>query len=181
MRVLLTTEQIEGKTRELARAVSRDFLGKTPVLVGILKGSVFFMADFMRHLDIDHDVDFISISSYASGVRSSGTVRLLKDLDEDITGRDILIVEDIIDSGLSLSYLRKNLLARNPRSLAIVTLLDKRVPRERQVYIDYVGFEIEDQFVIGYGLDCAERFRELRVVAVMEPEDERPARGGCGA
>jgi hypoxanthine phosphoribosyltransferase len=181
MRVLLTTEQIETKTRELARAVSRDFLGKTPVLVGILKGSVFFLADFMRHLDVDHDVDFISISSYASGVRSSGTVRLLKDLDEDITGRDVVIVEDIIDSGLSLSYLRKNLLARNPRSLAIVTLLDKRVPRERQVYVDYVGFEIEDQFVIGYGLDCAERFRELPVVAVMEPEDERPAPGGCDA
>ncbi len=181
MRVLLTTEQIEKRTRELARAVSRDFLGKTPVLVGILKGSVFFLADFMRHLDLDHDVDFISISTYASGVRSSGTVRLLKDLDEDVTGRDVLIVEDIIDSGLSLSYLRKNLLARNPRSLAIVTLLDKRVPRERQVYVDYVGFEIDDEYVIGYGLDCAERYRELPMVAVMDPEDEARAREGCGA
>jgi len=178
MRVLLTREQIGQKTRELARAVSRDFLGKTPVLIGILKGSVFFMADFMRHLDLDHEIDFISISSYSSGVRSSGTVRLLKDLDQDITGRDVLIVEDIIDSGLSLSYLRKNLLARNPRSLAIVTLLDKRVPRERQVYVDYVGFQIDDQFVIGYGLDCAERFRELPCVAVMEPEDERRVREG---
>jgi hypoxanthine phosphoribosyltransferase len=175
MRTLLSAEQIERKTRDLARAVSRDFLGKTPVLVGILKGSVFFLSDFMRHLDLDHEVDFISISSYASGVRSSGTVRLLKDLDQDITGRDVLIVEDIIDSGLSLSYLRKNLLARNPRSLAIVTLLDKRVPRERQVYVDYVGFEIEDRFVIGYGLDQAERFRELPYVAVLDGADEARA------
>lgn len=181
MRILLTRETIDQKIRELARMISRDFLGKTPVLIGILKGSVFFLSDLMRHLDLDHEVDFISISSYASGITSSGTVRLLKDLDHDISGRDVLIVEDIIDSGLSLSYLRKNLLSRNPRSLSIVTLLDKRVPRERQVYVDYVGFEIEDQFVIGYGLDCAERFRELPLVAVMEPEDERPVRRGGGA
>ena len=173
MRVLLGREAIEAKTRELARAISRDFLGKTPVLIGILKGSVFFLADLMRHLDLDHEVDFISISSYASGITSSGTVRLLKDLDHDISGRDVLIVEDIIDSGLSLSYLRKNLLSRNPRSLSIVTLLDKRVPRERQVYVDYVGFEIDNLFVIGYGLDYAERFRELPWVAVMEEEDQR--------
>jgi len=173
MRVLLSPEAIEEKTRELARAISRDFLGKTPVLIGILKGSVFFLGDLMRHLDLDHEVDFISISSYASGITSSGTVRLLKDLDRDISGRDVLMVEDIIDSGLSLSYLRKNLLSRNPRSLSIVTLLDKRVPRERQVYVDYVGFEIDNLFVIGYGLDYAERFRELPCVAVMEEGDQR--------
>ncbi|MFH1143755.1 MAG: hypoxanthine phosphoribosyltransferase [Candidatus Eisenbacteria bacterium] len=173
MRTLLAREAIDQKTCELARAISRDFLGKTPVLIGILKGSVFFLADLMRHLDLDHEVDFISISSYASGITSSGTVRLLKDLDCDISGRDVLVVEDIIDSGLSLSYLRKNLLSRNPRSLSIVTLLDKRVPRERQVYVDYVGFEIDNLFVIGYGLDYAERFRELPEVAVMEEEDQR--------
>ncbi len=178
MQVLLTRSQIEEKTAELARAISRDFLGKTPVLVGILKGSVFFLADLMRHLDLDHEVDFISISSYASGVSSSGTVRMLKDLDHDITGRDVLIVEDIIDSGLSLSYLRKNLLSRNPRSLAIVTLLDKRVPRERQVYVDYVGFAIDNQFVVGYGLDYTERFRELPHVAVMEAGDLAAAEAG---
>ncbi|MBD3236723.1 MAG: hypoxanthine phosphoribosyltransferase [Candidatus Eisenbacteria bacterium] len=171
MQVLLTEAQIARRLRELAREVSRDFLGKTPVLIGILKGSVFLLADLMRLLEVDHEVDFISISSYASGVSSSGTVRLLKDLDTDISGRDILIVEDIIDSGLSLSYLRKNLLSRNPRSLAILTLLDKRVPRERQVYVDYVGFEIEDRFVIGYGLDHAERYRELPHVALLEQED----------
>jgi len=173
MRILLTRETIDQKIRELARMISRDFLGKTPVLIGILKGSVFFLSDLMRHLDLDHEVDFISISSYASGITSSGTVRLLKDLDHDISGRDVLIVEDIIDSGLSLSYLRKNLLSRNPRSLSIVTLLDKRVPRERQVYVDYVGFEIENLFVIGYGLDYAERYRELPWVAVMEEDDQR--------
>jgi len=173
MRILLTRETVDVKIRELARVISRDFLGKTPVLIGILKGSVFFLSDLMRHLDLDHEVDFISISSYASGITSSGTVRLLKDLDHDISGRDVLIVEDIIDSGLSLSYLRKNLLSRNPRSLSIVTLLDKRVPRERQVYVDYVGFEIENLFVIGYGLDYAERYRELPWVAVMEEDDQR--------
>ncbi|MBP7669215.1 MAG: hypoxanthine phosphoribosyltransferase [Candidatus Eisenbacteria bacterium] len=180
MRTLLSRETIEARTRELARAVSRDFLGKTPVLVGILKGSVFFLADLMRHLDLDHEVDFISISSYASGITSSGTVRLLKDLDHDISGRDVLIVEDIIDSGLSLSYLRKNLLSRNPRSLSIVTLLDKRVPRDRQVYVDYVGFEIDNLFVVGYGLDHAERHRELPYVAVLEEQDQKLAGNGRG-
>ena len=150
MRILLSEEQISARIAELAREISRDFLGKSLVLIGILKGSAFFLADLMRRLDLDPEVDFISISSYASGVSSSGTVRLLKDLDHDITGRDVLIVEDIIDSGLSLSYLRKNLLSRNPRSLSIVTLLDKRVPRERQVYVDYVGFEIENLFVVGH-------------------------------
>jgi hypoxanthine phosphoribosyltransferase len=178
MRVLLTQEQIAQRTKELARAISRDFLGKSPVLVGILKGSAFFLSDLMRRLDLDPEVDFICISSYASGISSSGTVRLLKDLDHDITGRDVLVVEDIIDSGLSLSYLRKNLLSRNPRSLSIVTLLDKRVPRERQVYVDYVGFEIENQFVVGYGLDYAERFRELPYVAVLDDDDRRKVDAG---
>ena len=175
MRVLLSQEEIQQRVRELAREISRDFLGKSLVLVGILKGSAFFLSDLMRQLDLDPEIDFISISSYASGVSSSGTVRMLKDLDHDISGRHVLIVEDIIDSGLSLSYLRKNLLSRNPRSLSIVTMLDKRVPRERQVYVDYVGFEIENLFVIGYGLDYAERYRELPYVAVMEEEDLRRA------
>ena len=171
MRVLLSQRQIEDKVSAMARTITRDFLGKTPVLVGILKGSVFFLSDLIRRLDLDHEVDFISISSYASGVTSSGTVRMLKDLDHDISGRDVLIVEDIIDSGLSLSYLRKNLLSRNPRSLSIATLLDKRVAREREIYVDYVGFEIENEFVIGYGLDYAERYRELPYVAIMEEDD----------
>ena len=168
MHIVISADEVQAKVGELARAISRDYLGKTPVLVGILKGSSFFMADLMRQLDMDHEVDFISISSYASGVTSSGTVRMLKDLDHDISGRDVLIVEDIIDSGLSLSYLRKNLLSRNPRSLAIVTLVDKRVERERQVYVDYVGFEIGDEFVVGYGLDYAERFRELPYIGVLD-------------
>jgi hypoxanthine phosphoribosyltransferase len=171
MQVMLSQSQVDAKVDELARAITRDFMGKCPVLIGILKGSVFFLSDLMRRLDLDQEVDFISISSYASGVSTSGTVRMLKDLDHDISGRHVLIVEDIIDSGLSLSYLRKNLLSRNPRSLAIVTLLDKRKPREREVYVDYVGFEIEDKFVIGYGLDYAERFREMPHIAVMEEEE----------
>jgi hypoxanthine phosphoribosyltransferase len=175
MRVLLTEEQIHQRVREMAREIGRDFLGKSPVLVGILKGSIYFLADLIRELDVDHEVDFISISSYASGVSSSGTVRMLKDLDHDITGRDVLVVEDIIDSGLSLSYLRKNLLSRNPRSLAVATLLAKEVPRERQIYVDYCGFEIGDHFVIGYGLDYVEYFRELPYVAIMEEEDRRSA------
>lgn len=179
MRVLLSQERVEARIRELGREISRDFLGKSPVLIGILKGSTFFLADLMRQLDLTTEVDFISISSYASGVTSSGTVRLLKDLDHDISGRDVLVVEDIIDSGLSLSYLRKNLLSRNPRSLSIVTLLDKRVPRERQVYVDYVGFEIDDLFVIGYGLDHAERHRELSYVAVLEPDAVAAPRPGA--
>lgn len=171
MRELLSQAVVQDKVRELARAISRDYLGKSPVLIGILKGSIYFMADLMRNLDLDHEVDFICISSYASGVTSSGTVRMLKDLDHDISGRDVLIVEDIIDSGLSLSYLRKNLLSRNPRSLSIVTLLAKDIKRRQQVYVDYVGFEIENEFVIGYGLDYAERYRELPFIAIMEEAD----------
>ncbi len=184
MKVLLSEIQIQEKVKEMARSISRDFQGKSPVLIGILKGSTFFLADLMRQLDLDHEVDFVSISSYATGISSSGTVRMLKDLDHDISGRDVLIVEDIIDSGLSLSYLRKNLLSRNPRSLSIATLLDKRVPRERKVYVDYVGFEIDDKFVIGYGLDYAERFRELSFIAVMDDGDIKAAdsaRAGHGS
>ncbi len=171
MRVLYTQAQIQEKVKELARRISRDYQGKQPVLVGILKGSVFFMADLIRYLDLDHEVDFISISSYASGVTSSGTVRMIKDLDHDISGCDVIIVEDIIDSGLSLSYLRKNLLSRNPRSLSLVTMLNKKVSRQQHVYVDYVGFEIENEFVIGYGLDYAERYRELTYIGIMEEED----------
>jgi hypoxanthine phosphoribosyltransferase len=173
MRVLFTQAQIQEKVRDLAKTISRDYQGRHPVLVGILKGSVFFLADLIRSLDLEHEVDFISISSYASGVTSSGTVRMLKDLDHDISGRDVIIVEDIIDSGLSLAYLRKNLLSRNPRSLALVTMLNKKVDRQQQVFVDYIGFEIENEFVIGYGLDYAERFRELTYIGIMEPEDRR--------
>lgn len=173
MRVLFTQAQIQERVKELAKTISRDYQGKHPVLIGILKGSVFFLADLVRYLDLDHEIDFISISSYASGVTSSGTVRMLKDLDHDISGREVIIVEDIIDSGLSLAYLRKNLLSRNPRSLALVTMLNKKVPRQQQVFVDYIGFEIANEFVIGYGLDYAERYRELTYIGIMEEVDRQ--------
>jgi hypoxanthine phosphoribosyltransferase len=142
-----------------------------PILVGILKGSSIFLADLIRQLPIDLEVDFISISSYGDGTVSSGSVRLEKDLDRDICGRHVIVVEDIVDSGLSLSYIRKNLAARNPKSLCIVALLDKRERRATGIYVDYVGFRVPDVFVVGYGLDYKEKYRGLpRIVALNEEE-----------
>jgi hypoxanthine phosphoribosyltransferase len=156
---------------ELGREISRDYEGRVPVLVGILKGSVVFLSDLVRHLDLKLEVDFISISSYGDGTSSSGTVRLLKDLDLDVSGRDVLVVEDIVDSGLSLAYIRKNLAARNPRSIAIAALLDKRERRTNEVKVDYVGFQVPDEFVVGYGLDYQELYRGLPHVAILGPDD----------
>jgi hypoxanthine phosphoribosyltransferase len=152
--------------------ISRDYLGRVPILVGILKGSVVFLSDLVRHLCCDIEVDFISISSYGDGTTSSGTVRLLKDLDLDVSDRDVLVVEDIVDSGLSLQYIRKNLAARNPRSLSFAALLDKRERRGATgIFIDYVGFPVPDAFVVGYGLDYRERYRGLPYVATMGEVD----------
>jgi hypoxanthine phosphoribosyltransferase len=141
------------------------------VLVGILKGSVVLLADLVREITIDVEVDFISISSYGDGTSSSGTVRLLKDLDLDVTGRDVLVVEDFVDSGLSLDYIRRNIAARNPRSLSILALLDKRDRRSHGIYIDYVGFPVPDAFVVGYGLDYRERYRGRRDVTILSAEE----------
>ena len=146
--------------------------------MGILKGSVVFLADLARRMTGDLEIDFISISSYGQAAASSGTVRLLKDLDRDIEGRDVLVVEDIVDTGLSLAYIRKNLAARNPRSLSIVALLDKRQGRREGIYVDYVGFEIPDTFVVGYGLDYAEQYRGLAHVAALGDEELRTGAGG---
>lgn len=157
--------------KELGEEISRDYLGRSPVLVGILKGSFVFLADLVRQVTCDVEIDFISISSYGSGTTSSGTVRLLKDLDLDVTDRDVLVVEDIVDSGLSLAYLRRALAARNPRSLSFVALLDKRGRRTHGVPLDYVGFEVPDRFVVGYGLDYNEGERGRPYVAVMSEED----------
>ena len=172
---------------ELGDELSRDYLGKSPILVGILKGSAVFLSDLIRRMSIDCEIDFISISSYGNRTRSSGSVQLLKDLDRDIFERDVIVVEDIVDSGNSLSYIRKSLLARGPHSFSIVALLDKKERRETQIYVDYVGFEIEDRFVVGYGLDYAERYRGLPHIAVLddddlsggEPDPGAPAGGGA--
>lgn len=157
--------------RALAAAISRDYAGRRPLLVGLLKGSVVFLADLVRQLTIDVEIDFISISSYQNRSTSSGSVRLLRDLDSDLFGRDVIVVEDIVDSGLSLSYIRNMLDARKPRSLAIVALLDKRERRTCPVDVEYIGIPIEDRFVVGYGLDYRERFRGLPYVAALAPEE----------
>lgn len=169
--VLFAREAVESRVRELGKTITQDYAERRPLVIGLLKGSVVFMADLIRSIDLDLDVDFISISSYQNRSTSSGSVRLLRDLDRDIFDRDVLIVEDIIDSGLSLSYIRKMLLARNPKSLSIVAFLDKRERRTTEVYVDYVGFRIPDKFVVGYGLDYQERYRGLPFIAALEPEE----------
>jgi hypoxanthine phosphoribosyltransferase len=166
--ILVPEEDLARRVRELAAEVSRDYVGKDLVLIGVLKGAVFFLADFMRALDVDCEVDFMAISSYGSATKSSGVVRILKDLDTVIEGRDVLIVEDIVDSGLTLQYLLRNLRGRNPASLEVCALLIK--PERQKVQLDtkYVGFEIPDRFVVGYGLDHAERYRNLPFVAALD-------------
>ena len=165
---IVTTEALSGRIRELAAEVSRDYEGKDVLLLGILKGAVFFLSDLMRQLEIEAEVDFMAISSYGSATKSSGVVRILKDLDRPIEGRHVLIVEDIIDSGLTLRYLLGNLSGRNPASLEVCALLSKRDARVAEVPVKYVGFEIPNEFVIGYGLDYQERYRSLPYVATLE-------------
>jgi hypoxanthine phosphoribosyltransferase len=169
--VLYSREAVEARVHELGETITRDYAGRRPLVIALLKGSIVFMADLVRSIDLDVEIDFISISSYQNRSTSSGSVRLLRDLDRDIYDRDVLIVEDIIDSGLSLSYIRKMLLARNPKSLSIVAFLDKRERRTTEVYVDYVGFRIPDSFVVGYGLDYRERYRGLPFIAALEPEE----------
>jgi hypoxanthine phosphoribosyltransferase len=147
---------------------SSDYAGKPLLLVGVLKGAVFFLSDLMRHIDIPVEVDFMAVASYGSATDSSGVVRILKDLDAAIEGRDVLIVEDIVDSGLTLQYLMRNLGSRNPRTLEVCALLVKPARRKVELPTRYVGFEIEDRFVVGYGLDYAERYRNLPFVAALD-------------
>lgn len=168
--ILVETERLQGRIRELGVEISADYAGKDLLLVGVLKGAVFFMADLMRELALPCEIDFMAISSYGAGTDSSGVVRILKDLDLNIAGRDVLVVEDIIDSGLTLSYLMRTLRARRPASLEICTLLTKPERREIEVPVRYVGFEIPNKFVIGYGLDYAERYRNLPYIGVLRPE-----------
>jgi hypoxanthine phosphoribosyltransferase len=159
--VLFTEDDIQRRVGELGQAISRDYAGRSPVLVSILKGGTVFLADLIRSVPLPLRVDFMSISSYDSGSEGSGVVRILKDLDQDVGGEDVLIVEDIIDTGLTLSYLMSALNAREPASLEVCTLLDKSVRRIPLLDIRYVGFDCPDRFVVGYGLDFAERYRNL--------------------
>jgi hypoxanthine phosphoribosyltransferase len=168
--VLLDAETVNARVAELGAEISVDYEGRDLLLIGVLKGAVFFMADLMRKLTIQCEVDFMAISSYGASTDSSGVVRILKDLDINIEGRDVLVVEDIIDSGLTLSYLMRNLESREPASLAICALLTKPARREIDVPVRYVGFEIPNRFVIGYGLDFGERYRNLPYVAVLSDD-----------
>ncbi len=165
---LVTEEELGRRVAELGAEVSRDYDGRDLVLIGVLKGAVPFLADLMREITIDCEVDFMAVSSYGSATDSSGVVRILKDLDAAIEGRDVLLVEDIIDSGLTLHYLMKSLRARNPASLEVCALLTKPERRRVEMPIRYVGFEIPNRFAIGYGLDHAQRYRNLRHVAVLD-------------
>jgi hypoxanthine phosphoribosyltransferase len=169
--ILVQPDDLSNRVEELAGEISRDYDGRELLLVGVLKGAVFFLSDLMRHLEVDCEVDFMAVSSYGSSTDSSGIVRILKDLDAPIQGRDVLIVEDIVDSGLTLSYLFRMLRARNPATLEVCALLTKPERREVDLPIRYVGFEIPNRFAIGYGLDHAERFRNLPYVAVLEGEN----------
>jgi hypoxanthine phosphoribosyltransferase len=166
--VLVSTEDLERRVRELGAEISRDYEGRDLVMIGVLKGAVLFLGDLMRELTIPCEIDFMAVSSYGSATDSSGVVRILKDLDSSIDGRDVLLVEDIVDSGLTLHYLLKNLKARNPASLEVCALLTKPERRRIELPIRYVGFEIPNRFAIGYGLDHAQRYRNLRYVAVLD-------------
>ncbi len=168
--ILIEEDRLQARIRELGRELSADYEGRELLLVGVLKGAVFFMADLMRSLSVPCEIDFMAISSYGASTGSSGVVRILKDLDINIENRHVLVVEDIIDSGLTLSYLLRNLESRKPASLEICALLTKPSRREIDVRVRYVGFEIPNKFVIGYGLDFAERYRNLPYVGVLHSD-----------
>ena len=165
--ILVQPDDLKHRVRALGEAVSAEYADRDLLLIGVLKGAVFFLADLMRHIEVPCEVDFMAVASYGSSTQSSGVVRILKDLDAAIEGRDVLIVEDIVDSGLTLSYLLRNLQARGPASLEVCALLTKPERREVELPTRYIGFEIPDKFAIGYGLDHAERFRNLPYVAAL--------------
>lgn len=165
---LFSAEQIRARIGELGREIARDYAGRNPLLVGVLKGACVFVSDLMRAIDMPLGLEFIAISSYGSATRTSGEVRLVKDLDVAVEGRDILVVEDIVDTGITLSYLLATLRARGAASVKLAAMLDKYERREREVPIDYLGFKIPDAFVVGYGLDFAERYRNLPYIAILK-------------
>jgi hypoxanthine phosphoribosyltransferase len=166
--VLVSAEELQRRVAELGAQISRDYAGRPLLLVGVLKGAVFFLSDLMRYIESPVEVDFMAVASYGSATDSSGVVRILKDLDAAIEDRDVLIVEDIVDSGLTLQYLVRNLGSRNPRTLEVCALLTKPARRKVDLPVRYVGFEIADRFVVGYGLDYEERYRNLPFVAALD-------------
>jgi hypoxanthine phosphoribosyltransferase len=168
--ILITDDQIREKTAELGRQITEDYRGKNPLLICVLKGGLMFLADLMREINIPVEIDFMAVSSYGDATESSGVVRILMDLDRNIKGRHVLIVEDIIDTGRTLTYIMENLRTRGPASVRVCTMLNKPARRVLDIPIDYVGFEIPDRFVIGYGLDYGEIYRNLPFVGVLKPE-----------
>ncbi len=166
--VMLSEKEIEEKVVKLAQRIEKDFEGQDILLVGILKGASVFVADLMRKINLNVNIDFMSVSSYGSGTESSGTVKILKDLDVDIEGKNVLIVEDIIDSGATLRNLYDTLMTRKPKSLKLCTLLDKPQRRKVDIKVDYIGYVIEDKFIVGYGIDYDEKYRNLPYIAIVE-------------
>ena len=168
-RVLFTEAQLKNRVAEIAAQIDADYAGKEPMLISVLRGSFIFMADLVRSISLPCKLDFMAVSSYGAGTSSSGQVRITKDLSESIEGRDVIVVEDILDSGNTLSYLLKLLQARHPASIRLCTLLDKPSRRTKPVEADYVGFPVEDLFVVGYGLDFAEKYRNLPYIGILKP------------
>jgi hypoxanthine phosphoribosyltransferase len=166
--ILIDAETLQRRVRELGAEITRDYRGRTPHLVGILKGASIFHADLVRSIDLAVTFDFMAVASYGASTRTSGEVRILKDLDESLEGRDVMVVEDILDTGLTLHYLLQNLLARGPRTLKVAALLDKPSRRKIDVSADYVGFQVPDRFLIGYGLDFDQRYRNLPHISILE-------------
>jgi hypoxanthine phosphoribosyltransferase len=169
MDVVLSAEQIRRRVKEMAQEIDHDFMDETPVLIGMLKGSFIFVADLCRALSIPHHIDFMAVAAYGAGTAAAGAPKLLKDLTVNITGRSVLLIEDIVDTGATLSHIRRLLATRQPRRLAAVALLDKRTHEDPELPIEYVGFKIEGGFVVGYGLDLAERYRHLPFIGRLNP------------
>ena len=168
--VLIPSSEIQERVRELGARITEDYRGERPLLIGVLRGAVVVMGDLMRNIDLPCEIDFMDISSYGAGSTSSGVVRILKDLDEDITGRHVIVIEDIVDTGLTLSYLMRSLRARKPASLEICALLIKPSRRRVELPVKYLGFEVPDEFVVGYGLDFAGAYRNLPDICILRPE-----------
>lgn len=169
-RILLPSETIQARVAELGEQISADYGGRAPLAVGILRGAVVFMSDLVRHITVPIELDFMAVSSYGKTTKTSGVVRIMKDLDEDIKGRDVLVIEDILDTGLTLDYLMGYLGAREPASLEVCVLLNKQCSRDIETKVKYCGFDIPDEFVVGYGLDFGEHYRNLPFVCTLKPE-----------
>lgn len=168
--ILFNEQELAEKVQELGKRITEDYKGKSPFLIGVLKGCFIFMSDLARAIDLPCDIDFMAVSSYGSSTSSTGAVQIKKDLNRDIEGRDVIIIEDILDSGVTLSYLTKYLANRNPASIKICTLMDKPARRKSEIRADYIGFVCPDEFVVGYGLDYDEKYRNLPYVGILKPE-----------